>query len=487
MQTRHPAWLPPELLGEVGSFLPCSALYRAVCVSRYWRATLLASPRLWDDIFVFLNDKRKDRWTDVLELLFARNAGRPLSLKLGWWELNSPRKDWVALHSVCALVALHMPHIKSLSFDIPYRHDMLLLRTPAPILETLEVDNSSGEGILEMLPVDLFAGIAPRLRSVHLREVELPPRCPALRTVTKLVLDSYFALRVSHLPSLLVHLPLLDELNVSAGDGYDFHESIAGEPPSELAIDLHLAFGPGLEFMLALFPRARAISYDFNINEDADEPDPADVDAAIERAIRTVPSPKSMHIRWEPTISRFPVLAVVLDGRKVIERAELSTLRPTLSVALVTSIVQSVTNLTVPEELWPVFERCPLRPSLDVTIIVSQAVPRGYTRDPGCTPKLHLTAPSVKKSIRTLALARPYDCLYGGPQWILSASLLQEFVANAVTPGSLQSVVLHGIVLDGPATFDRVDLAALTVADMMSPEVDADRRRDELEDWALIL
>ncbi|KZV91376.1 hypothetical protein EXIGLDRAFT_719343 [Exidia glandulosa HHB12029] len=351
--------------------------------------------------------------------------------------------------------------------NIPYWHAMNLLRVPAPILKTLDVDDSYGSDI-QSLPVNLFAEIAPRLCSVHLHEVDLPSWCPALRTVTKLVYSSFFPLRVSDLHSLLVHLPLLDELQVSVCDGY---EPISVEQPSELAINLHVSFGPGLESLLALFPRARAVLYDFTRHEHTPEPDPAEVAATVARALHTVHSPKSMLICWQHTLYAHRSLAIVLDGRKVIEHLQLHVLRPALTPRLMESVLQSVTRLTVPEELWDVFEDCTLPPNLDVTIIVNQTVQTlGYTP----TGELYLSAPSVQKSIRSLALARPRDSSRD-PYWTLSAIVLQAFVANAVTPGSLQSLVLHGIVLDGHFAFDSGEITVRTIEDITYPEVDAAR------------
>ncbi|KZV93055.1 hypothetical protein EXIGLDRAFT_835963 [Exidia glandulosa HHB12029] len=488
LQTRHPGGLPPELLAEIGSFLPYPTLYRAVCVSRYWRAALLASPRLWDDITVCLLQKRKDRWTDVLELLFARNAGRPLSMTLGWVNDSALDTDWVALDSISALVASHMWHMKSLSLQIPYRHDMLLLLVPAPILETLEVVATDGTGP-KWLPVDLFAGIAPRLSSLHLDEAELPLQCPALRTVTKLALISLYMLCEPHLRSKIAYLPLLDEFKVSVLD-LDGYRDVGTGPPCELALYLHLTFAPGLESMLALFPRARRVSYDFDrAFRNAPDPDPEDVAAAVKRAMHTVPNPTSIHIRWEPPVVDYPdALTVVLDDRLVIEHVELFILKPALNIELIQSVFVSVTSLTVPEELWELFELCTLLPNLDVTLFVSQASTE--SRDPGCTPKLYLNARYAPKSIRSLALARPPKCFYSedAPHWILSATLLEEFVASVVAPGSLQSLLLHGIVLDGTATFDSGDLVARTVADLVTPEVDAARRSvNELVDWEFLI
>ncbi|KZV79272.1 hypothetical protein EXIGLDRAFT_782575 [Exidia glandulosa HHB12029] len=191
----------------------------------------------------------------------------------------------------------------------------------------------------------------------------------------------------------------------------------------------------------------------------------------------------SLHLHWTPSSSTLPCfkasaqvprLSVLVNGRVVLTDATLHVLQKALDVSSLERLIPFITNLVIPFDLWTCFARSEsaLRPDIDVTLLLDAGFAAVLGNEPYCPQPLH-----------TLHLARAEGGNGRGP-WVLPATRLQLFITQAVTPGSLKSVTLHGIVLvhDEPGVLASVGVEIRSAADLESPHVDVwtgDMKTDE--------
>ncbi|VDC05181.1 unnamed protein product [Peniophora sp. CBMAI 1063] len=171
LSTRRPACLAESAL----------AWASVTHVCRHWRSVAIDSTCLWTDI-VFHCGRA---WA---EEMFRRSRTTPLTLDIHL-PLHTSAKDdpkWLP----CRLAA-HTRRIQRLALrGSPVAIHAVLehLTAPAPLLEDLRVKPTHyifGEVPLK-LPLTLFSGSTPRLRSVFVRYCALPPNWPLLRDLTAL-------------------------------------------------------------------------------------------------------------------------------------------------------------------------------------------------------------------------------------------------------------------------------------------------------------
>ncbi|EJD38604.1 hypothetical protein AURDEDRAFT_154076 [Auricularia subglabra TFB-10046 SS5] len=170
------AALPPELVLKCIWGFSFDDLRPLLAVSARWRAIALASKVYWS--FIHL------QWftpgaVNLFLTRLARTGTRPVSLII---ELRPPKPELVQLQDVIlAAVRDHLHHLTWLVFllrasDAPKLWDALA--GPASELRhfDLRVDTGSITDPLPVIPAELFAGQAPHLHTVSMRDLALPPR-----------------------------------------------------------------------------------------------------------------------------------------------------------------------------------------------------------------------------------------------------------------------------------------------------------------------
>ncbi|KZV79271.1 hypothetical protein EXIGLDRAFT_782574 [Exidia glandulosa HHB12029] len=215
--------VPNELLSKIAACLPLRDRCQAVYTSRQWRNAFLTTPFVWDHLEILFFTKNRDgyrNWVALMQLLLKRNAGRPLTLDFEVFPTPTTRPSRAALERVYDLIALHMPHMKSLSLAISSAHDLPIFDVHAPILETLRVKIGGIEDD-EHMPVTLFGGIAPRLSTLYLRCIDLPrDPCPALRSVENLLFHDQNEITDAFVFDVATGFPSLTTLTVTTDDGF---------------------------------------------------------------------------------------------------------------------------------------------------------------------------------------------------------------------------------------------------------------------------
>ncbi|KZV91130.1 hypothetical protein EXIGLDRAFT_770190 [Exidia glandulosa HHB12029] len=155
-------------------WLTIKQLIAASHVSRDWRAIAISEPSLWTTFYAA-------PFQDIegaLEAALSRARSAPFDVS---WDTHfemSPR--------VCALLVEHASHLRSLSFpvrDAPTDLLSILLELSMPHFCVLEA-----ESLDDALQLPNSFRNQPRLRSLTLGEVLLPPRMQAVLSVTSLSL-----------------------------------------------------------------------------------------------------------------------------------------------------------------------------------------------------------------------------------------------------------------------------------------------------------
>ncbi|KZV91381.1 hypothetical protein EXIGLDRAFT_750141 [Exidia glandulosa HHB12029] len=386
--------VPNELLGEIASLLPLAARCRAVCVSRRWRAALLATPALWENISVTLEQDTAERWIPALQLLFRYNAG-PLTLDIEWFY--SPDPAYRALHDVYDLLAHHMSHIKSLSLGIPSLDGATISR-PCSIARDIPIQE-----------------LARRARiSTGTNECD----------VTALLV-------------LAIGFRLPNTESVTEGE-YVMDNSLR---PCERPIALRVKVNrgcPGVRDFVAMFPNAPSVKY--SCADDAN---------AIRRVLRSVEQPKAIEIFWSVPHIYLPWytpskeasgLSVRLDGQEVLVDVDIKALEIVLTSDdsdVVKALVPQMQKLLVPAELWALFSQQELLPDLDVTLLIR---PRALDAWPTSPLRLRYLPKSIKTL--TLAISRRTGADREAPN-VLPADHLASFIGTVASPESLRLLVLQ--------------------------------------------
>ncbi|KAI0061499.1 hypothetical protein BV25DRAFT_762979 [Artomyces pyxidatus] len=173
----HPSRLPPEILVHIFSYLfavrtdlSCYSTKhlqlaieqsaRVTHVCQRWREVALGAPLLWRNIIVPL---KSEEWSRTIY-----NRAQLVPIVLFWLR----QKEWSLAPGQRQAPPLpiedlaRVEQLKLASYDGEADALAKLLRTPAPILEVAEVFCQH----VDMSPADLFAGHAPRLRSLFLNQ-----------------------------------------------------------------------------------------------------------------------------------------------------------------------------------------------------------------------------------------------------------------------------------------------------------------------------
>ncbi|KAG9037806.1 hypothetical protein FRB95_004093 [Tulasnella sp. JGI-2019a] len=167
--------LPTELLVKVFSFLlparTCVDTLRTLSlVSKTWAAVLLHTPSLWTSV-------HSDHPSQFYLTSLTRSRGAPLHVTYTdeyTGEDNEEREEEHLLSYLDA-IGMEIRRWQSAEIIVPCRRFENLLKglqnAPAPLLEILDLDCSRTRGLCV---VDLFRGIAGRLRHLSLKEVGVP-------------------------------------------------------------------------------------------------------------------------------------------------------------------------------------------------------------------------------------------------------------------------------------------------------------------------
>ncbi|EJD38617.1 hypothetical protein AURDEDRAFT_172389 [Auricularia subglabra TFB-10046 SS5] len=189
-----------------------------LAVSARWRAIALDSEAYWS--FIHL------KWftAGAVDLFFtrlARTGTRPVSLTI---ELRPPKPELVRLQdAILSAVRDHIHHLNWLLFYFRASDASKLwsaLAGAAPELRhfDLRVDKVPITDPLPVIPAELFAGQAPRLRTVAIEDVALPPRpLTIFSQVTKLCIQ-YSVTRP--MEDFFPHFPRVTEANFPAWSSF---------------------------------------------------------------------------------------------------------------------------------------------------------------------------------------------------------------------------------------------------------------------------
>jgi hypothetical protein len=119
--------LPPEILAEIfllschGDNLRLSLQTMHWCraftqVCKRWRQVALNDPRLWNNITLKMIDDVDPRFADWVAIVFARSAGKLISLKIDAFKyIYNPLKAT----PITAIVLPHLDRFRALSLTIP--------------------------------------------------------------------------------------------------------------------------------------------------------------------------------------------------------------------------------------------------------------------------------------------------------------------------------------------------------------------------------
>ncbi|EJD49213.1 hypothetical protein AURDEDRAFT_161709 [Auricularia subglabra TFB-10046 SS5] len=206
--------LPLELRALCWSFLPPPDIIRLASVCSSWRDTSRAIPSLWAALEVSGSYR-------VLDTLFLRSGQRSVDLSVSVATLQDlVYVDECVGRQAHRLRALHV--FQEEDSYILGTERVVFFHYPVPILKTLTLDIKGGNRDI-VLRSHLFKGQAPKLLSVTLRDVLLPPSCPAFGCVTDLALrwrrGSREATGVEHVFNLAPRIQRLEIYNMAGLQG----------------------------------------------------------------------------------------------------------------------------------------------------------------------------------------------------------------------------------------------------------------------------
>ncbi|EJD45303.1 hypothetical protein AURDEDRAFT_137267 [Auricularia subglabra TFB-10046 SS5] len=149
--------LPVELVWAVCSNLTLKERGRASHICSNWRSAIVTAPFLWNVI------DDEDTKGHCLPTFLERSGSAPLSITCWDFEVDA----------VAYWVENHLSHMKRLSVGLNARRAEIVLRSPAPMLETLSVRCPR-----YTLRSDVFCGQSAMLVDVSLASVHLPDSTP---------------------------------------------------------------------------------------------------------------------------------------------------------------------------------------------------------------------------------------------------------------------------------------------------------------------
>ncbi|KZV87424.1 hypothetical protein EXIGLDRAFT_839959, partial [Exidia glandulosa HHB12029] len=162
--------LPAEIFVDILSYTSFRDVVAASRVCQLWRTTINDTASLWAVMISSLLWAYERPGYEFLR----RTKDVPFDL-----SLRIRRPDSVQI------LQEHLPHIKRLTLTLECDYDapmhvidelMYALRNPAPLLEELCIlyQNSPGRRAFPTIPIDVFAGVSPRLHTVTAIGIRLP-------------------------------------------------------------------------------------------------------------------------------------------------------------------------------------------------------------------------------------------------------------------------------------------------------------------------
>ncbi|EJD44460.1 hypothetical protein AURDEDRAFT_125246 [Auricularia subglabra TFB-10046 SS5] len=204
--------LPPELRDLCLVSLPVVDKCRLGLVCSSWHREITPLPAIWSEIELNTLDK-----TLALAAVLPRSGQLPVHLTL----TALSRSD---IQSINSSLSQHAHRIQSLkiTFDdilcLNFAHPVPLFGYAVPLLRELSLDRISLIGNPESysLPAGLFNGVAPRLRSITLRNVRLPSACRALSNASFVSLQGAYSHGLEHVFELFPSIRRLDLVGISS-------------------------------------------------------------------------------------------------------------------------------------------------------------------------------------------------------------------------------------------------------------------------------
>ncbi|KZV89304.1 hypothetical protein EXIGLDRAFT_838612 [Exidia glandulosa HHB12029] len=158
--------LPAEIFIDILSWTTFDDVVSATHVCQFWRATALSNASLWASM---INRHTPFSYLTPSEDFLNRTKDTPLDLNL---RIRRPPSVEV--------LEKHLRHTRSLTLSVDYDFGgmgtsnnvitllLYALRHPAPLLEQLSLsfEHPASRGEFPSIPIDLFAGMAPRLHTV---------------------------------------------------------------------------------------------------------------------------------------------------------------------------------------------------------------------------------------------------------------------------------------------------------------------------------
>lgn len=174
--------LPAELFVDILTQMSCADIIRASHVCQFWRHTALSSAKLWAQALDTALGYRRD--SNLMRDMLMRTKDAPVSLHIMVQNQDSIDLLDSHLHHIKHLnLSLHPDYTDLGPFVAPgsMRHVpvvsslMYALRNPAPVLESLFFSATGlRESVVPVLPADVFAEQAPKLRTVTVDAVKMP-------------------------------------------------------------------------------------------------------------------------------------------------------------------------------------------------------------------------------------------------------------------------------------------------------------------------
>lgn len=444
--------MPPELVCKTAEYLVYADAWNAASVNKHWTSSLLADPTLWVHVALKLT-AAPSVWLLTLTTLVARSRGRPLTLEIvcdeAVHDVASP--EYSALESVAHFIAGQMARIKSLSITGPTCQTpgwSTVLRERAPLLEVLRVHNNTFLDDTPRLPIGLFGGHAPRLRTLCLEQAYFPHDFElisgaALRGVTELAFHTSGALQYDDLPETLAEvMPNLRTLTCTTFDDY-MHG-----PYVPLALELRVNAADGLAGFVAGFPHARSVTYSYVGMGRRGRL------RTLGTAVRAQGRVETLEIAWAPlhanvfwlASSQPPrYLALSVNGTAVVVDITMDLLRAALTPQLVTHIASSVRTLAVVEEMWDLLSTVDMPELRDLSLFLRPREPEDWAQG--------LVGGGRHYKLQALRLVLDS----GNVVAAVPAAVVGSIVRAIALPGTAPVVQLSGLTLAG----DDRDLATV--------------------------
>jgi len=185
------ARLPPEILTRIASHAPYGAREMCLYVCSFWRQALLAERSLWTRMSIMYS-RDDESGLESFTSMLSRGLRQVVADKQSEPGFAPPKDDTrldlttyvvqlaphAAISSAIHGIMVHLRSLRVCSGQLLQSSWSILLTSPAPNLETLVISHSPVPGgqnsRLALLPDNLFAGVAPKLRDLDLTNIGMP-------------------------------------------------------------------------------------------------------------------------------------------------------------------------------------------------------------------------------------------------------------------------------------------------------------------------